>query len=311
MRYKIRGKSLAASICVGVAVLLTYAVIGRSQGEEDLLALVKEGSKNASASIRSGRGKITVHGWRLDKNGGVHESETASTVIFVGDHYKMSTVETVLENTSGLGADEKRLLTPPGTVLCEEVSYDGNAVTVYYPDKKSANIFSKDQAASYWRPISPESCGFTDLSKADCRTRRETVGGVDYIVVDIAERNLTPDTTNFTVSSRRYIDPAKGFTMTRLLVYGRNDEHKENVLLDEKNVEVRDYGGGLFGPGKCKSESYRPNKTGEIQKAMSRVVTYDPEFQLNVPISDSELKLILPSGTGVYDETTDEHYTVQ
>jgi len=39
-------------------------------------------------------------------------------------------------------------------------------------------------------------------------------------------------------------------------------------------------------------------------------LTYGADFQINVPISEDELTLKLPSGVSVYDEVLDATYTV-
>jgi hypothetical protein len=72
-----------------------------------------------------------------------------------------------------------------------------------------------------------------------------------------------------------------------------------SILLREEVAESRQYGEGLWGPAKFTRVEYRPD--GTIEKKVYG--TYDPEFKINVPIPEENLKLALPSGTQVFDHT--------
>jgi len=79
-----------------------------------------------------------------------------------------------------------------------------------------------------------------------------------------------------------------------------------SILLREEVVESRRYGEGLWGPAKFTRVEYRPD--GTIEKKVYG--TYDPEFKINVPISEDDLRLTLPSGTKVYDDSEGSSYAV-
>jgi hypothetical protein len=78
------------------------------------------------------------------------------------------------------------------------------------------------------------------------------------------------------------------------------------ILLREEVVESRQYGEGLWGPAKFTRVEYRPD--GTVEKKVYG--TYDPEFKINVPISENDLRPTLPSGTKVCDGPEGPSYTV-
>jgi len=80
------------------------------------------------------------------------------------------------------------------------------------------------------------------------------------------------------------------------------------ILLQEDVVALKQYGDALWVPAKFTRVVYRPDGTFE-----KRIIgTYDPDFQINVAISEDDLSLTVPSGMRVYDNregAPDEPYT--
>ncbi|NIN70090.1 MAG: hypothetical protein GTO63_36500, partial [Anaerolineae bacterium] len=80
-------------------------------------------------------------------------------------------------------------------------------------------------------------------------------------------------------------------------------------LVDEFVTTFRQYGDDVWGPSRFTHNVYRPSKAGGDPTVVQTVtVTYPPDFQLNVPVTDEELLLEIPAGTQVYDESLDESY---
>jgi len=306
--------SATAAIAVIAALCYSSAVV-YSQSDSDLLTLVSAGTQNATNSLRSGTGRIVHHAWRTTTSGGTSETETVYAVAFSGERFKLSAVKTVIQNSPGPNESGKTLV-PAGTIQHYSVAYDGNKLTVFYPDDKAVNVLAYDRSKSaqpsYWREISPLSCGFHPVIAlpSNGKAKRQSADGAEYVVVDVEQTDKTPGNNNFTSKRSFWVDVQKGFVVARMVVHGHNDIYKEDALLDETTTTVRDYGSGLWGPNTCTRVSYRANKSREMEKVRTDVITYDPSFLLDVPVSDSDLALALPSGTNVVDETLDMKYTL-
>ncbi len=71
-------------------------------------------------------------------------------------------------------------------------------------------------------------------------------------------------------------------------------------------MALKQYDDGLWGPASFTRVDYGPDGTAE--KKVSG--TYNPGFEINVPISEDELKLTPPSGMTVHDEREGAPYEV-
>ena len=80
-----------------------------------------------------------------------------------------------------------------------------------------------------------------------------------------------------------------------------------NVLAQERMAEPRLYGDSLWGPGRFTEKQY--DAKGKV--VVTIYTEYDPDFKLNVPVSEKDLSLQLPSGTLVHNHVQDADYTVQ
>jgi len=330
MKSKIVRYAVGVVVGAGSALWAAGVLPVRSSADADLLELVKAGTRNAASSIRSGVGTISLRTWSTER-GGVSETEIAYKVAFSGERFKLSATHTVLQSSPGPGDEKAKMLIPAGTVLHYTVAYDGSALTVLYADDKAANVLAPDRASGaqppWWRDISPLRCGFqpvdapapgstVHLPNGGCLlmgttdAKRQSADGEGYIVVEINQTDRTPGSNNFTSKRIHWVNVDKGFVVAKRFTYGHDDIRTEDVLLDERLVTVRDYGGGRWGPDTCTLVSYRPNKAGEMQRVRIQTIKYGPDFRLNVPVSDADLALTLPAGTKVVDEVHGAEYVI-
>ncbi len=301
-------KRICIWIALGCGVLWTTLPGGlsaTSQPEADLLDLVEQGSKASSDAVTSGWGKITVASWGRNWDGGVQESETVYAAAFAGDRFRVSAVRTFTRNTLGPNEDLK-LAVAAGTVWRHEAMYDPSRVTIYYPDANAANIFAERHNGEL-RNISPRHLGLSEISGNAVLTAN--YAELDGVTCILLEGRYERD-DGLVTFVRCWVDEERGFVLRKYQVFAQDNTHPELVLLDETNVEVRDYGGGLWGPKKCTKVRYREDRDGEIRKWSETTTTYDPGFQLNAPVDEQQLVLDLPSGTKVYDKVLDATYSV-
>jgi hypothetical protein len=99
---------------------------------------------------------------------------------------------------------------------------------------------------------------------------------------------------------RVWVDMEKGFAVRKLLVWYL-PEAGEAALVREEEVALRQYAEELWGPARYTRVDYRPD--GTVEKKVYG--TYDPGFQINVPIGEDDLAFTLPSGITVNDNRAD------
>jgi hypothetical protein len=80
----------------------------------------------------------------------------------------------------------------------------------------------------------------------------------------------------------------------------------KTLLRQEVSNEMRQYGDDLWGCSKFTKITYDSggNKVNEV------TVIYDADFKINVPVTDHELQIKLPSGIEVWDAALDMSYEV-
>ena len=308
---------LLGCMVVGGTVVALQGNMGILGSDSDLLPLVKAGTRTAESAIKSGKGCITARQWRLTPKGAVTETNTITEVVFRGQQFKLSLTQTMLVNTPGEKEDAS-LLIAPGNVSHYEIAFDGTMVTVYYPDENAANIFPSRSPAGqdpeFWGVISPRACGFCGIAPAEgaATAHLEKVDGANRVVVDwrsaLAVKN---GEQHITTTWRGYFDPDKCFAPYKIRVYSSDGvTFKDPVLVSESDLDVRDYGPSVCGPAKYTNAQYGPDKDNHIRKVTSTRVEYAPTFQFNVPVSDSDLEIKLPSGTNVKDAALDANYVM-
>jgi hypothetical protein len=137
---------------------------------------------------------------------------------------------------------------------------------------------------------------------------RETIAGDECIMVDVVTTMHVPKLVGGTITqtARKWVNPQKGYTIVKEQAWSEGSVYGAKTLLAEINTTVRQYETGVWGPEEVTYQQY--DLKGEVTQKM--VITYDSAFKLNVPISDGDLTLTLPSGTEVHNELIDAEYTV-
>ncbi len=298
------------------------------------LPVVVEGSRNAVAAIQSGKGQVTRRSWSRMNDGGVRETETKHQIAFSGDKFRLSSVTKYLQNTPGIPPEYTGARVWKPDTFRRESSYDGEK-TVRLEEDKATISDPNDMKSHSGRSVfqdyreaavvgvdighSKPAHGLMETDKwphptlpssitrsAPRIVGRETLNGDECIIVEIV---LTSKYS--TRPTWFWLNPTKGFTIPRARGWVQGGDHTEKILSWESDVEVREYGADLWGPAKVSYKQYQLDKeTGEYYKTIDEVTTFADDFQINVPVSEAELTLTLPSGTKVTDELLKETYTV-
>ena len=323
----------AVGLVALVALLLTitwaYPVGFVPESSQEALPTLLEGCRNAVAAVQSGEGKAIYYHWLQTDAGGVRETETAYQVVFLGERFKLTAEEKFIKNLPAEPPPTDAVLISPGSILTRQVAFDGEKVTRFTPQSNEATL--GDKRTSFGRIgmqdfenrvsfigdglLNPET--WTKLGPpAYTRSMprivgRENIAGDDCVVLELTLTRQADPGQGIVHTFWFWVNPAKGFTVPRMRNWIKGGTYPEKTLLSETEVAVRQYADGLWGPAKETVTGYRLNSTsGEYFKAQYYVTTYDADFQINVPVSDSELTLTLPAGTTVTNELLQETYTV-
>ena len=315
---------IAAHVCS----INTSAVSAETSGfipetNQDLLPTVLDGCRSAVSAIKSGQGKVTAYASLRSNNGGILETETTYQVLFSGDKFKLAVDEKYLKNSPGEPLPSDRMLLEPGSLISRQVAYDAERTTTFMPQEHEATIGDRSTNSGQEAIDDGHNAAFVghygllEIAKwvvgPSVYTRgtpkivgRETLNGNDCVVVEFL---LTGKDIVHTFWF--WVDPAKGFTVPRIRSWAEGTGLREKILTGEVNTEMRQYADGNWGPARATVAQYRINPlSGEYYRNAQYVTTFDPNFQINVPVTDSELTLTLPSGTTVTNELLQETYTV-
>ena len=302
-----------------------------AENDEDLLAALREGCANAVSSIRSGSGHATTYFWTKRGDGGVLETEARNDLKFEGDRFLLR--EAVEYLTNDPAPDRESSEAPPPTMRNTismrntTSSYDLEKVTILSQydslparaticdptlgeGRNQLNLYKVfagvvGHGVGYLVPRPEDLPPFIELTSAKI-VGRETINGDECIVVDVVTTVHLPEKDTVTATVRRWVNIDKGYTIVRTRTWHEGNVYSAKTLISEANTTVRQYGDGVWGPDTFTSQDY--NLEGEVRHKL--VITYDPDFKLNVPVSDSELSFTLPSGTKVDNELIDAQYTV-
>ena len=299
-----------------------------AETDEGILAALQEGCANAVSAVRSGSGQATVYFWSKGADGRILETEAKDDLKFRGDRFLLR------ENVKYLRSDlpvppKDHPLPPPLTMRTSASSYDLEEVTILDqfdslapqaricdPTRgrgKNAITLYKTHVAivghgvAYLVPppgVLPSFIGLASVKVAG----RETINGDECIMVDVVTTMHLPNPGEGTITqtARSWVNPQKGYTIVKVQVWLEGSVYSAKTLVTEINTTVRQYETGVWGPEKATYQQY--DLRGEITQKL--VTTYDLAFKLNVPISDGDLTLTLPSGTRVHNELIDSEYTV-
>jgi len=308
------------------AIAISAAIA--AEGDEDLLAALREGCANAVSSIRSGSGQVTVYFWMKRGDGGVLETEAKNDLTFEGDRFLLREKVEYLTVDPVPGKESSEA--PPPTMRNTTSSYDLEKVTIleqYDSLPAHATICDPTLGEGKNRIIlyhvlarvvghgvgdlgpRPEDHlpSFIELASTNI-VGRETINDDQCIVVDVVTTLHLPEPEKDAIvqTVRKWVNVDKGCTIVRVRSWMEGNVYSVKTLMSEANTTVRQYGDGVWGPDTFTAQEY--NLEGEIR--LKRVITYDPDFELNVPVSESELSLTLPSGTEVHNELIDAKHTV-
>jgi hypothetical protein len=277
----------------------------------DQFLIAKAGCDQAWGAITSGKGKVTISSWSRTGDGAEMTNEDKYRFVFSGSRYRLST--------------ESATVVPAATKPLQEASFDGQKITVLDAGARQAGIGgSKEKGLdNYIRTqIMPQVHGRERIGSTVVEAgspiksltwsfvRNEVLNGDNCIVVEVVCPSALPDGQTPTAIRDLWIDPSKGFTIPLIRTWVEGAGLSARTLAREESATFRDAGNGLWVPTQSTLESYRKNSKGEIEKSTRVTVTYDSTFEYNVPISDAELFLIVPSGTTMINDELGALYTV-
>lgn len=321
---------ISAALIIGCLLWTSENVFCRESSREDLLSIVQAGVDEAHSAVKSGKGDITVRLSRKKNTGGDLEIEKKYSIAFSGRKFRLSAQDRYVKNDPPDGyvpAGPRHRLVAPGEVRVTELAYDSETVTRLIPNEKLATIGDANS------PV-----GTSELSKYEMyvgilglggRTAvlnaqypsltsrigpqvvgREYINGDECIIVERVDTLTLQNGEERKITLREWVNPGKGFTTPRIRVWW-NDANSQMVLQTAIDAELREYGNGLWGASKLTQTEYRIDpKTGQSYVSSQMVTTYDPDFQLNVPVQDADLTMSLPTGTRVYNEVLNTEYVV-
>ena len=288
------------------------------------------GMQNAALSVTSGRGGVTVRDWMLKNDGNVLEVETVHQVVWQGQAFRETVTTTYITNDAP--PDSEGLMATPGTVIIREIAYDGTQVTEYNSERGEAVIGSPVSCgthgayASYIADASIRGHGLTvprSTSDPVPSYVRSTTGFqvVGTEIIDGDECVMLESTSIFdppsgssdpiTNTHRMWVNPNKGYTVPRVRDWAQGGGLSQKTLMYEVDVQMRTYGGNLWGPAGFTRIQYKTDPaTGQRIRSLQSTVTFNQCYQVNPTVDPGELVLQLPSGTKVHNEIIGGDYTI-
>ena len=297
--------------------------------DQEALPTLLDGCRNAVASVHSGQGKVAYYRWFQSPAGDIIETETAYQVTFSGDKFRLSVDEKYLKNLPTAPPPSEFMLFAPGTVRSRQVAYDGTKVTRYEPAKNAATIADIGSSAGRWGlqdyqgRVAFLGNGLLEPDKwfwmgpprftrtAPKIVGRETVNGDDCYVLEVVFARATDPASHPVLTYWYWVDPNKGFTVVRRQSWVEGGPlYEQKALFSEQEVELRQYADGVWGPARVTHTEYSQiaDSSGQHLKNFTSIATYDPDFLVNVAVDDAALRLALPSGTEVTDDSLQETY---
>lgn len=326
MHKRITAVVLAAILLSILAVILIYRLgsmlaFADQQSDADLLEIATAGMSNARSLILAGKGKVTVNTWRQKDDGTEFQTERDYDLAFAGEQYRVSANVRVATNSSGGDASNSL------SEVSYDFAYDGQTMTRFDPRLKTALVGATNQGSlkdanreyTEWvefpgssllkidSPFQPDGVRIDNGLRI---VGRESLKGDECIVVERTFNVSVPDREAGRAINEYWINPNKGFTISRLRIWVQGGGLKEKVLYREIDNDVRQYGGEIWGPAKSTRCDYKLTKSGEAQLESRIVTAYDPGFQVNTAVTKEELSITLPSGVGVHNKVSGEDYIV-
>ncbi len=301
--------------------------------DQSQLPMILQGSQNAARSIKSGSGKVVVHRSLWQESGQRIETETTYTVAYADGRFKVNVEEKYLANDLPVPAGEATKSIKPGSTKSRLMYYDGEKLTLYWPDKRSAVIADSTTASGglIAQTIAELGLGMngiygngvfdltlTSATRADFAEiqrriiGRQVIDGDECHVLEIAEQGKLSTGATATYTRLFWVNPARGYTVPRSQVWAEGGTFPQKTLISEVNTEVRDYGGGVWAPKKVVVEEYRlRSDRTRTYREMLTTKTINTTYTVNAPTDARDLEISLPKGTIVYDEIRDARYIVE
>lgn len=316
-----------AVVVLGLAALGTVNHIHAETSPEDLLQIIMQGRREAVKSIQSGKGIVQVRTFRQRNGDGIDVVDTDAKydVVFFGNKFKYVAETSFNRNESG----GSRQIGPyvPGITFTRAASYDGTKAVAYDASGKSAVISTQtgepQKFANLLNFARPRQ-GILDVDNVDNMfspnaiekrglrvVRREVLDGDECVVLQISWVTVQSDDARVSFSWDFWVSAGKGFTIPKSQITASGGKFGTGTVMDEWNTEVRDQGDDRWVPVKH-TETHYSLGPSSMKPALhwQKTVTFDRDFQFNVPVGEDDLMLTLPSGTEVRDEVLNAEYTV-
>lgn len=226
-----------------------------------------------------------------------------------------------------------------GRELTRSNIYSGNkqTITEYNPRKKQAHVYemgTRGAPVSYQllrmaiprhsitslvlKAGTERTSGSVELQRSEPAVLgHQRLGGNDCIVIEqqVNSRYKGPKSRHldYSYKSRYWVCPDKGYCVVRTEFRGHfpYEKQKEDRLLGVSSIDIKEYKPGVWGASKLDFTGYSITDKGKTYIQNRWIITYDPNFQLNVPKSKLDLKLKLPKGMQVTDEVKKKSYVVK
>lgn len=302
-----------------LAIGFLPSIVGSDSRDE--LEVTLCGLRLAADSIRSGAGKVLVHNISTRKDDGVVETETEYDVKidFANATFKYLGKTTYIRNDSPTAGPFAS-----GSTFTREGSYNGNQAMRFDHESKNATVFKEpdgpQQAAyneNFLRPCSLvldfDLNSVQEMKNDGLRVaRREVLDGKDCIVLEVSKVfPAASEQTPLTISQSYWVSIEEGYAVRRSETYFAGGNWGDRFLKTRRSLEVRKLSSDHWVPTRYHYVEYSRNgSSSQAQILLAKTVTFDADFQFNVPVVASELQINLPPGTHVNDSLLEADYTV-
>lgn len=273
-------------------MLLLCAAIVLGQPSNDYVSLVKAGTKINNSALRSFQGSAEISFWRT-RSGEELDASRKLQVVWDGTRLRVSS-----EKIKGSASP---------TYLAV---FDG-AKTIFW----GKELFEKDASGTArvyagmgaamngdWTIyLDPRAHGMMDLSTIENLSfvGKKSYNGVECLVVE----QVRPSTGGGTsvVKTKFWVDPIKSFGTVRMQSF--IVDGIEETLLRDHSYELQSRG-GIWLPSRYLRIDY------DSKGSRTKQITVNYNYEPNVSIDEDKFKLVLPSGTQVFDETVNGEYVI-
>lgn len=266
-------------ILVTTGLLIGGTAYRRHAVDPKMLPVLIQGCQDAVARVKSGKGTVKVHRVSYEEGRPSAESEGTYIVAFDTPRYKIA------GDTHTAGDIEPFIL-----------SWDGRHI----PDLATAWQASRTLTASEALITQPDGNGHgirridlnpfgKDATDKGLRiARREWLQGHECIVV-VRTGESSVGGKKLYGGQEYWVDPKRGFAVLRVRDWAYGGPLRRRTTICEANAKVRDYGNGIWGPAKYTFFQSEYDGKGGMRVTRRYETTYQPDFRLNVPVTESDL----------------------